>query len=69
MITERAMKNLTTLLAMLICASSVLGTTLYVSPTGSNVYPFADWATAATNIQDAVDAAVDGDTVMVGDGL
>ncbi|MBN1671126.1 MAG: hypothetical protein JXR37_08850 [Kiritimatiellae bacterium] len=43
--------------------------TLYVSKTGSNEYPYADWGTAATDIQRAVDAAHDGDIVLVGSGV
>lgn len=41
---------------------------LYVSPNGSSVAPYDSLATAATNIQTAVDAAVDGDTVQVAAG-
>ena len=41
----------------------------YVSPDGTSVYPYTNWVTAANNIQDAVDAASTGDTVLVADGL
>jgi len=40
----------------------------YVSPDGGNVWPFTNWADAAVNIQDAVDAAQSNDTVRVADG-
>lgn len=40
---------------------------LYVSPDGNHTPPFANWTQAATNIQAAVDAAEDGDTVYLAD--
>src|SRR5689334_19384918 len=42
--------------------------THYVSPTGGQVSPYTTWATAARVIQDAVDAATDGDDVVVTNG-
>jgi subtilisin family serine protease len=43
--------------------------TNFVSLTSSNpIPPYASWATAATNIQDAVDMAGNGQTVLVGPG-
>ncbi|MCO5052691.1 MAG: right-handed parallel beta-helix repeat-containing protein [Verrucomicrobiae bacterium] len=41
----------------------------YVSLTGGHVTPFTDWASAATNIQAAIDAANDGDVVWVTNGV
>ncbi len=42
---------------------------VYVSKSGGSVAPFASWADAATNIQDAVDAAIWGGTVWVTNGV
>ncbi len=42
---------------------------VYVSLAGASVYPYADWASAATTIQAAVDIAVDGTTVFVSNGV
>ena len=48
------------ILALLLCAAHAQARTLYVSLTGShdtNAPAFSTWATAATNIQAAIDAA------------
>jgi len=42
--------------------------TLYVSPTGGQVPPYATWANAARVIQDAVDASANGDQILVTNG-
>ncbi|MBN2161356.1 MAG: PKD domain-containing protein [Pontiellaceae bacterium] len=57
------------LIAVLISCSHLFASTLYVdlnSP--SSTAPFDRWSTAATNIQQAVDLSVTGDTIVVADG-
>ena len=45
------------------------GDTHYVSQDGSNNYPYTNWVTAAHDIQNAVNAASDGDMVLVTNGF
>ena len=47
----------------------VAGSTNYVALGGGHIAPFTSWATAATNIQAAIDAAVPGGRVVVNDGV
>ncbi len=56
-------------LLILLACSKLFADTHYVSPSGGNLPPYTSWANAATNIQDAVDAAVSGDTVIVTNGV
>ena len=58
-----------TVITLSLAASSLFAATLYVSLGSTNpTPPYTNWVTAATNIQDAVDAAAAGDVVVVTDG-
>jgi len=59
----------TLVLFMALCVASSYGATRYVALDGGNVAPYTNWCGAATSIQTAVDACVDGDTVIVSNGV
>jgi PKD repeat protein len=48
---------------------TVLAATTYVATNGPHVYPFTSSETAASNIQEAVDATMEGGTVQVAAGI
>ncbi len=57
-------------LALLLATSSLSAATHYVSLESTNaVPPYTNWATAATNIQQAVDVAATNDVVLVTNGV
>ncbi len=65
---ENKIITISILIAVFFFTQNINAATNYVSKTGGHVSPFSSWANAATNIQDAVDAASAGDTVLVNDG-
>lgn len=61
--------SISLILFLLVSISNLSAQTiLYVSLSGSNTPPYSSWATAATNIQNAVNAASATDLILVDDG-
>ena len=59
-----------TVITLLLAASSLSAATLYVSLGSTNpTPPYTNWATAATNIQDAVNVAATNDVALVTNGV
>ena len=54
---------------LLFLTSASFAATRYVSLSGSHTLPFISWETAATNIQEAIDASEGGDTILVTNGV
>lgn len=54
---------------LVVSATPAISQIHYVSPSGSHIEPYDSWATAATNIQDAISACVSGETVLVTNGV
>jgi parallel beta-helix repeat protein len=71
---EKPMKTgqlirLIAIIALLSAGLKTYGTTLYVDINSTNpVTPYTDWSTAAADIQQAVDAAGAGDTILITNG-
>ncbi|HLX69195.1 MAG TPA: choice-of-anchor Q domain-containing protein [Verrucomicrobiae bacterium] len=54
---------------LIILNLDVSAATLYVSLNSTNpIAPYSDWSTAATNIQNAIDASANGDLILVTNG-
>src|SRR5580693_844560 len=57
-------------ICLLLCSFGTRAAVFYVDINSTNpTPPYADWSTAATDIQSAVDASSDGDQIIVTNGV
>ncbi|MHC1737962.1 MAG: hypothetical protein AB9882_08150 [Ignavibacteriaceae bacterium] len=63
------MSKLKTIFLILIIAQTTFGTIRYVSKTGTSEPPYTKWEIASDSIQKCLDICLDGDTVIVANGV
>jgi len=63
------MNKMRIILMILLLAQTTFGTIRYVSKTGSSTPPYISWETASDSIQKCLNICVDGDTVIVANGI
>ena len=63
------MKKFAIIFLLLLSTQLVTATIRYVSKTGSSTPPFTSWETASDSIQKCVNVCVDGDTIIIGNGV
>jgi len=63
------MRILNIILVLFLFSLTTSATIRYVSKTGSSTPPFTSWETASDSIQKCINICVDGDTVIIGNGI
>ncbi|MHC1736752.1 MAG: hypothetical protein AB9882_01930 [Ignavibacteriaceae bacterium] len=63
------MRKIKILVLILLLTEAAFGTIRYVSKTGTSIPPYTSWETASDSIQKCINICVDGDTVIVANGV
>jgi len=66
---RKKMNKMRIILMILLLAQVAFGTIRYVSKTGSSTSPYITWETASDSIQKCLNICIDGDTVIVANGV